>query len=66
MNIEKLIALSRATMTPEQKKQREKEFKERMRQMDLEMIERHRCRTCGADTLNYSHSFTCPWRGTSF
>lgn len=69
MTIEKLLELARANATPEDKerrKQAQKDFEERMRQYDLDYIERHRCGTCGADMINYSHSFTCPWRGSGF
>lgn len=30
------------------------------------MIERYRCEICGADVINYSHTFDCPRRGTGF
>jgi len=64
--IEHLIWAVRQKMTPEEREERQKAFEERMRQRDLEDIERRRCRSCGADTINYSHSFTCPWRGSGF
>lgn len=66
MSIEQLIALARGKLTPKDRAERQKAFEERMRQHDLEYIARHRCRTCGADTINYSHTFTCPWRGSGF
>lgn len=66
MSIEKLIELARMKLTPEQREAARKAIQERLAQMDLEDIERRRCGTCGADTINYSHTFTCPWRGSGF
>lgn len=64
--IEHLIWMARQKLTPEQVDEFRRKSAERMRQMDLEFIERHRCSECGADTINYSHSFRCPWRGSGF
>lgn len=35
----------------------------RTEKFNREMIERHRCSECGVDTINYSHTFKCSWRG---
>lgn len=64
--IEYLIWEARQKRTLEELDAMRKAASARLHQMDLDNIERHRCRTCGADTINYSHSFTCPWRGTGF
>lgn len=66
MNLEKLIELARMKLTPEQRKAAQKAMQERLDQMDREAIERSRCRLCGADTINYSHTFDCPRRGSGF
>jgi hypothetical protein len=64
--IEHLIWLARMKITPEEREARAEAMRERLRQMDREAIERRRCGECGADTINYSHSFTCSWRGSGF
>lgn len=63
MSIEKLIELSRATLSDEERKERQRRMEERLKLLDDEMVERHRCGYCGVDTLNYSHAFSCPNRG---
>lgn len=65
-SIRKLLAIVRAKMTPEQVAERERAMEARFTEMDRELIERHRCTICGADTLNYSHTFDCPRRGSGF
>jgi hypothetical protein len=65
-SIEHLIWMARQKMTPEQREELQRKSAERCAAMEKEMIERHRCGDCGADTLNYSHSFRCPWRGSGF
>jgi hypothetical protein len=64
--IEHLIWLARMKQTPEERAERAEAMRERLRQIDREAIARRRCGECGADTLNYSHSFTCSWRGSGF
>lgn len=67
--LEYLVWLARKTETPEDKARRiqaQLDFSRRMREEEQERIERHRCKDCGADTINYSHSFHCPWRGSGF
>lgn len=64
--LEKLIELSRVKLTPEQRQKQFDEFNSRMRQRDKDDIERRRCGICGADTINYSHTFDCPRRGSGF
>lgn len=64
--MEKLIELARKQWTPEERKAANKAMQERLDQMDREAVERARCRLCGADTINYSHSFDCPRRGSGF
>lgn len=63
MSIEKLIELSRQKLTPEQKIENQRLFEERMAEFDRQAIERYRCKECGADTLNFSHTFKCSRRG---
>lgn len=63
MSIEKLIELSRQKLTDEEKSERQRKFEDRLKQYDKEMVERYRCRECGVDTINYSHSFKCSRRG---
>lgn len=65
-SLEHLIWEARQKLTQEEKDERQRAFEARMRKHDLEAIERNRCRDCGADTINYSHSFTCRWRGSGF
>lgn len=65
-SIAHLIWMARQKMTPEQLEELQRKSAERCAAMEKEMIERHRCGDCGADTLNYSHSFRCPWRGSGF
>lgn len=65
-SIEHLIWTARQKMTPEEREERQQAFEERMRQYDIEAIESRRCGDCGADTINYSHSFSCRWRGSGF
>lgn len=62
-SLEDLIEYVRSKETPEQKELRLAETRRRLDQLDKEMIERHRCSECGVDTLNYSHTFKCSWRG---
>jgi len=66
VNFEKLIELSRMKLTPKQREAAQKAMQERLHQMDRDDIERSRCGLCGADTINYSHTFDCPRRGTGF
>lgn len=63
MSIEKLLELSRAKLTPEQLKAMHEAREKRFAEMDREHIERNRCRLCGVDRVNYSHTFDCPRRG---
>lgn len=64
--IEHLIWAARQKYTPEQQEELQRRASERLKALEKEIIERHRCGDCGADTLNYSHSFRCPWRGSGF
>lgn len=64
--IEHLVWAARQKLTDNDRAERHLAFQERMRKSDLEAIERSRCSDCGADTINYSHSFTCRWRGSGF
>jgi hypothetical protein len=66
MSIERLIELSRMQLTDEQWVELQRKARERFEQMDKEYIERFRCRECGADIVNYSHSFSCSRRGSGF
>ena len=65
-SLEHLIWAARQNLTDEEKARRQAAFEERMHKRDLEAIERNRCSDCGADTINYSHSFMCRWRGSGF
>lgn len=65
-SIEHLIWVARQKQTPEERAEMQRKMQERLDEMDREAIERHRCRECGADTINYSHSFRCSWRGSGF
>ena len=62
-SFEAMIAMFRASLSPEELERRQKATEELHEKLDREMIERHRCSECGVDTLNYSHSFQCSWRG---
>lgn len=64
--IEHLIWTARQKMTPEQRAEQQRKMQARLEEMDREAIRRHRCSDCGADTINYSHSFSCRWRGSGF
>jgi len=35
----------------------------RTKKINDEIIRRNRCPECGVDTINYSHTFRCSWRG---
>lgn len=63
MSIAALLELSRRERTPEQIAESQRRTEQLCREFEKEMIERYRCSECGADTLNYSHSFKCSWRG---
>ena len=63
MSLQALIDAARRKWTPEELAERMERHQELMRKMDLEFIERRRCGTCGADTINYSHTLDCKWRG---
>lgn len=63
MSLQDLIDAARAKQSPEEREARVQAARERMRKMDQEMIQRHRCPECGVDTINYSHSFRCYYRG---
>lgn len=65
-SIAHLIWTARQKETPEELEARQEAARERLRQYDLDYIARHRCSECGADTINYSHSFRCPRRGSGF
>ena len=55
--------------SPEEKAKRERirrEVQAKWEQEERERVERCRCPLCGADIINYSHSFMCPRRGTGF
>lgn len=68
MSIQALIEAAKKidSLTDEELADRAKTMSKRMAEHERELIERRRCASCGADTINYSHSFTCPWRGTGF
>jgi len=66
MSLQALIDLSRMKRTPEQCEAARKAMQERLDQMDRDNIARNRCSICGADTINYSHTFDCPRRGSGF
>ncbi len=63
MKITKLIQIARQTLTPEEEITMRERARERMRNFNLEVIERYRCGECGVDTLNHSHTFKCSRRG---
>jgi len=63
MSLQALIDAARRKWTPEELAERLDAHRERLRKFDLELIERRRCGTCGADLVNYSHTFDCKWRG---
>lgn len=62
MTIEKLYeaALLRMGKTPEE---RLAAARERTRKFNEELRKQYRCHVCGVDTLNYSHTFDCKFRG---
>lgn len=66
MSIAALIELSKAPkrkLTVEEIKLKQEMDEKRFREQEERFMERFRCGDCGADTLNYSHSFSCRWRG---
>lgn len=63
MSLQDLIDAARAELTDEELAERAEYMWERMKKLDADMIARHRCSECGVDTINYSHSFKCSWRG---
>ena len=63
MSIEKLLEIARQELTDEQRDANQLRFEETLKRLDKEFIERYRCQHCGADTINYSHLFSCPRRG---
>lgn len=63
MSLQDLIDAARAELTDEELAERAEYMRERMKKIDKEMREIQRCSECGVDTINYSHSFKCSWRG---
>ena len=61
-----LVWAAQQSLTPEQQAEKLKAFRKREKELNAEAVRRHRCSECGADTLNYSHSFSCKWRGSGF
>lgn len=61
-----LLWAARQKFTPEQIAEHQRRSREIDERLTREAIARHRCGECGADTLNYSHSFRCSWRGSGF
>lgn len=68
MSLRKLLEMEVALrlLTPEQQDQLNKRMQESERKQQEAWIKRHTCSECGADTWNYSHSFTCVLRGSGF
>jgi hypothetical protein len=67
--IDHLVWVARQNTTPEDKARRvqaQLDFNKRMREYEADRVKRNTCGDCGADTLNYSHSFKCRWRGSGF
>ena len=62
MTFDDMIEKARQAMgkTPEE---RLAKARERTRKFNQQLIEQYRCSECGVDTLNYSHTFKCSWRG---
>lgn len=63
MSLQALIDAARTKLTDEERTERLKRMRESMRGIEAEAIARHRCAECGVDTLHYSHTFKCSWRG---
>lgn len=63
MSMQALIDAARAKLTDEERAERLERMRARMRVIEAEAIARHRCSDCGVDTINYSHTFKCRWRG---
>lgn len=63
MSLQALIDAGRAKLTDEERADRLEDMRKRMRVIEAEAIARHRCSECGVDTLHYSHTFKCSWRG---
>lgn len=65
MSVQTLIDAAKAidNLTDEEFAERAKMMRKRMAEYEREITERHRCASCGADTLKHSHAFDCKWRG---
>lgn len=66
MSIADLITLSRRKLTDEEYAELRRRSRLLCEKQEREWLARHKCSECGADTWNYSHSFSCSLRGSGF
>lgn len=66
MDIARLLQLARRELSEEELAAYREKSEQILARAEARFLAKHRCAICGADTLNYSHSFTCPLRGSGF
>jgi hypothetical protein len=65
MSIEALYKLANKKLTVEELAERIRRQEELQASFEKDLIERYRCKECGACKFNGSHSFSCSQRGLS-
>ena len=63
MTLQNLIDRARAERTPEQQEAIDQKHKARLAEFNKRLEREWKCSDCGVDTLRYSHTFDCKWRG---
>lgn len=63
MNLQEMIDIARASSSPEEQAIIDDKYQARLAEFNRKTEQEWRCHTCGVDTLMYSHTFDCKWRG---
>ena len=63
MTLQEMIDIARASRSPEEQLAIDDKYKARLSEFNRKTEQEWRCDTCGVNTLMYSHTFDCKWRG---
>lgn len=63
MTLQEMIDIARASRSPEEQTTIDDKYKARLAEFNRKTEQEWKCHTCGVNTLMYSHTFDCKWRG---
>lgn len=63
MSIEAMTCAARTKLTDEELAALDEKYQKRMAEFDRKLTDEWKCQGCGVNTLKYSHTFDCKWRG---